>query len=93
MLLPLAVDGLADEDRAKPPERPCSARTIEHCAFRRDQLAILAALEDLFVRADDLDVGVARALPAPGFADLEVRIDPPIGHAQAVRGGATSIAR
>ena len=86
MLLALAVDRTPDERRPNSPERPRPARSVEDGPFGRDQLAVVAALEDLLVRADDLDVGIPGTPPAPCLPDFEMRIDPLFDHAQAVRG-------
>ena len=48
--------------------------------------SVIAALEDLLIRADDLDVRIPGTPPAPCLPDFEMRIDPLFDHAQAVRG-------
>ena len=54
---------------------PRPARPIEDGALGGDQLPVVAALEDLVVRADDPDVRVPGPAALPLLADLEERVD------------------
>ena len=70
------ADRAADEHRPQRSECPRPARPLEDGPFGRDQLAGIAALEQLVVGADDLDVGVAGPAPVASLTDLEAGVDP-----------------
>ena len=77
MLLLLAVNRAADQDRPQPAQRARPARPLEDRALGGDQLALVVPLLERFVEGPhDPDIGVAGALAAPLLTDFEEGIDP-----------------
>ena len=76
MLLALAVDRAADQDRAQLTQRGAPATPLEDRALGGDQLALVPALpERVLVRAHHAHVCVAWALPAALLSHLEEGVD------------------
>lgn len=70
------MDRTSDHSSAEPPQHPAPACSLQDGPLGGDQLAlVITALEGTLERPHDAHVGVAGALSAPPFADLEEGID------------------
>ena len=68
-------------------QRARPSRPIEDRALGRDQLALVAALEELVIRPDATDVGIAGSPALSRLGDLETRVNPSFRHAPSVTSG------
>ena len=87
VLLALGADRAADEDRADLAQRARPSRPIEHGPLGGDQLALVTPLEELVIRPDATDVGIAGTPALSRLGDLETRVDSSFRHAPSVTGG------